>query len=320
MPQLAILDDYQDAAFSFADWSAVGERMEIVRFTDHEADFDRLVARLIHFEVITTVRERTPLPRRLIEALPNLKLIVTTGMFNRAIDLDACEERGIYVCGTSSPSDSTSELTWAIILALARKIVKTSHDMTAGKWGTTVGLDLNGLRLGLVGLGRIGGQVATVGKIFEMDVVAWSSNLSDARCHELGVKRVSREELFGTSDFISLHMVLSERTRGMIGASDFARMKPSSFFVNTSRGQLIDQDALLGALSCNSIAGAGLDVFDIEPLAPDHPLRSLENALLLPHIGYVTERQYKMYYEQTVENVLAFMDGRRLRPLGRPET
>ena len=320
MLRLALLDDYTGAAQTYGDWSALEGRVEITSFQDHESDLDRLVERLEPFDAISTVRERTPFPRALIERLPRLKLLATTGTFNRTFDLDAANERGIHVCGTTSLWDSTAELTWGLILSLARQIPKQNHDLHEGAWQTTVGLDLRGKRLGLIGLGKIGAQVAAVGKVFGMDVVAWSANLTEERCGEVGVSKVTKEELFETSDFVSIHMVLSERSRRMIGASDFARMKKTGYFINTSRGALIDEQALVDALQRGLFAGAGLDVFETEPLEPNHPLRRLDNAILTAHVGYVTADQYRTYYAQTIENIAAFLEGERLRPLKRPAT
>jgi phosphoglycerate dehydrogenase-like enzyme len=318
--RLAILDDFQGVALDMANWLALKDRVDITVFHDAELNFEKLVERLQPFDLIATVRERTPFTRQLIARLPRLQLLVTTGMFNRSFDLVALGERNITTCGTTSSWVSTSEMTWALILALARNVHLENLAMRSGKWQTTVGAGLEGKRLGLIGLGKIATYVARIAKAFDMEVVAWSRNLNEARCKEVGVRLVDKAELFSSSDFISLHYVLTESTRHLITARDFEMMKPSAYFVNTSRGQLIDEMALVNVLQRRSIAGAGLDVYETEPLSPDHPLLLLNNVVLTPHLGYVTHDQYATYYTQTVENIVAFLDCNPIRQLRTPPT
>ncbi|MSQ57526.1 MAG: D-2-hydroxyacid dehydrogenase family protein [Limnohabitans sp.] len=320
MSRLAILDDFQGVALDMADWRELEGRVEITVFHEAELNFEKLVERLLPFDFISTVRERTPFPRQLIDRLPRLRLLATTGMFNRSFDLVALGERKITVCGTTSSWVSTSEMTWALILALAKNVHLENLAMRNGQWQTTIGAGLEGKRLGIIGLGKIGAHVARIAQAFHMEVVAWSRNLNEARCKEVGVRLVNRAELFSSSDFISLHYVLTESTRYLITANDFEMMKPSAFFVNTSRGQLIDEMALVDVLRRHAIAGAGLDVYETEPLLPDHPLLQLSNVVLTPHLGYVTHEQFATYYTQTIENILAFLDGNLIRLLRTPPT
>jgi phosphoglycerate dehydrogenase-like enzyme len=313
--RIAVLDDYQSVAAAFTDWSKVPEPVEVVEFHDHVDDEDALVARLQPFDVVLAMRERTAFPRSVLERLPNLKLLVTTGMRNKAIDIAAANERGITVCGTGSQATATAELTWALILATMRHIPQEDASVRVGGWQHTVGGDLAGARLGVVGLGRLGSRVATVGQAFGMDVVAWSQNLTDERAAEHGVTRVEREELFATADVVTVHLLWSKRTRGLIGADDFARMKPTSVFINTSRGPIVQQRALIDALDQNRIAGAGIDVYDREPLPLDDPMRSLPRTVLTPHLGYVTRGTYEVFYGEAVEDVAAFVAGAPIRVL-----
>ena len=313
--RLAVLDDYQRVARRYASWSALEQRVELTVFHDTLHDLDALVARLEPFDIIATMRERTPFPRALLERLPNLKLLTTTGMRNRAFDLETARARGIIISGTQSTYDSTTELTFGLILAFARDLVGEHLSVRGGGWQVGVGVGLRGRALGLVGLGKIGLEVAALARLIGMEVIAWSPNLTAERCTPHGVALAGRAELFERADVVSLHMVLSPRTEGLIGHDDFARMKPSAFFVNTSRGPLIDQAALVEALRAGRLAGAGLDVFDEEPLSPDAPIRSCPRLLMTPHIGYVTDEHYRMFYTQTVENILAFLDGTPIRPL-----
>ena len=303
-----------------ADWRELEDRVEITVFREAELDFDKLIERLLPFDLIATVRERTPFPRQLIDRLPRLQLLATTGMFNRSFDLVALGERQITACGTASSWVSTGEMTWALILTLARSVHIENLAIRNGQWQTTVGAGLEGKRLGLIGLGTIGSHVARIAKAFDMEVVAWSRHLNEARCKEVGVRLVDKAELFSSSDFISLHYVLSESTHHLIAANDFAMMKPSAYFVNTSRGHLIDEMALVDVLQRHAIAGAGLDVYETEPLSPDHPLLQLSNVVLTPHLGYVTHDQYATYYAQTIENILAFLNGNPTRLLRTPPT
>jgi len=313
--QLAILDDYQGVALTYANWAPIRKACDITVFSDTLHDREALVARLQPFEIICTNRERTPLPAGLIERLPNLRLINTTGMHNHAIATDFARSREIAVCGTRSDPDSTAELTWGMIFALMRNLCAEDASMKAGGWQVTVGHGLTGRTLGVLGLANIGKQVARVGKLFGMRVIAWSSNLTQERCDDVGVEFVDKATLFTQSDVLTIHIRLSERTRHLVGASDLAQMKPSAFLVNTSRGPIIEEDALLDVLRREALAGVALDVYDIEPLPSEHPLRTMPRTLLLPHVGYVTDGMYRWYWPQTVENVIAWLNGEVIRPL-----
>jgi phosphoglycerate dehydrogenase-like enzyme len=313
--RIAILDDYQGVALSMADWSPLLERAEVDSFRDHVEGEDDLADRLTPYDVVVVMRERTPLPAAVIERLPRLRLIVTTGRRNPVVDVEAARRRGIPVCGTRSLASAPVELTWALILGLARNLVTEARNVAAGRWQTTVGTDLAGRRLGVVGLGRLGGAVATVGLAFGMDVVAWSANLTAERAAEVGVTPVPFDTLLATSDVVTIHQVLSERTRGLVGARELGLMRPGALLVNTSRGPVVDTDALLQALESGTLGGAGLDVFDQEPLPADHPLRSAPRTLLTPHLGYVTEGVYRTFFGDVVEDVLAFLTGEPVRVL-----
>ena len=315
MHRIAVLDDYQSVAARFADWSDVPGPVDVVEFSDHLDDDDALVERLTPFDVVVAMRERTPFPRSLLERLPNLRLLVTTGKRNAAIDVAAAAERGVTVCGTASHAAGPVELTWALILAVARHVPEEDASVRAGGWQETVGTDLAGATLGVLGLGRLGERVARIGQAFDMDVVAWSQNLTDERAAEVGVRRVGKDELFATADVLTVHLVLSDRTRGLVGRDELAAMKSSAILVNTSRGPIVDEAALLEALHSCRIAGAGLDVFDAEPLATDHPLRSAPRTVLTPHLGYVTEQTYEIFFREAVEDVAAFVAGRPIRVL-----
>jgi phosphoglycerate dehydrogenase-like enzyme len=313
MHRIAVLDDYQSVASNFADWSKVPEPVQVVEFHDHVDDEDALVARLEPFDVVIAMRERTPFRREVLARLPNLRLLVTTGMRNKSIDVEAAQERGITVCGTGSHPTATPELTWGLILATLRHIPQEDASVRAGGWQQTIGGDLAGHTLGVVGLGRIGSQVAKVGQAFGMDVVAWSQNLTDERAAEHGVRRVEKDELFATADVVTVHLLWSKRTRGLIGADDFALMKHTAVFINTSRGPIVDEAAMITALREGTIAGAGIDVYDQEPLPRDHPLRELRRAVLTPHLGYVTRGTYEVFYGEAVEDVAAFLAGEPIR-------
>jgi phosphoglycerate dehydrogenase-like enzyme len=316
MPRVAILDDYQGVALKMADWSVLPTDYQVQSFNDHLTELDALVQRLRDFEIITCMRERTPFGRDLLQRLPNLRLLVTTGMRNAAIDLKAATDLGILVCGTAGGPDAPpAELTWGLILALVRHIPREDVDTRAGHWGTTVGMSLENKVLGILGLGRLGGKVAKVGVAFEMSVIAWSQNLTSDRAAQHGATLVSKDELFARSDILSIHVQLSARTRGLVGAHELGLMKPTAYLINTARGPIVDEAALIQALQARTIAGAGLDVFDQEPLPPKHPLTLLDNTLLVPHIGYVTEDQYRVRYRDTVENVAAYLKGAPLRVL-----
>jgi phosphoglycerate dehydrogenase-like enzyme len=313
--RVAILDDYQGVALHMANWDALSAETEIQVFRDHLADQSAVEARLANFEVVVAMRERTPFPSGLIERLPRLRLLVTTGMRNASIDLQAAKDCGVVVCGTEGLPYPTAELTWGLILALARHIPREDHATRAGQWQVSMGMGLRGKVLGVIGLGRLGSQVAAVGKALQMSVLAWSQNLTAERAAQCNAALVSQEELLSQSDIVSLHLVLSERTRGLIGARQLGLMKPTAYLVNTSRGPLVDESALVQALQKGTIAGAGLDVFDEEPLPRDHVLRTLPNTVITPHLGYVTEETYRVFYSQAVEDIQAFLQGKPLRVL-----
>lgn len=313
----AILDDYQQVALKIADWSTITEKVEIESFSQHFYDENELVDYIRDAEIVIVMRERTPFGVTLFEKLPKLKLLITSGMRNTSIDLVAAAAHGVTVCGTASSSEPPTELTWALILNLGRNIMKENTDLRSnGLWQSTVGSDLYGKRLGLLGLGKIGGQMATIAKAFGMDIIAWSQNLTKEQTDQLGVQLASsKEELLETSDYVSIHLVLSDRTRGLISEKDLQLMKSTAYLVNTSRAAIVDQQALIKALHENWIAGAGLDVFDIEPLPLDHPFRTMPNVLATPHLGYVTERNYTTYYQEAIEDIQAYLDGRVIRSL-----
>src|SRR3954449_13124908 len=313
MTRIAVLDDYQYVAAAYADWSRLPGPVEVVEFADHVDDHDTLVRRLQPFDVIVAMRERTPFPRSLLERLPNLRLLVTTGARNPSIDVAAADERGIPVCGTGAHPPGTAELTWALILAVARNLPQEDASVRAGGWQQTIGLDLAGATLGVIGLGRLGSRVARIGQAFEMDVVGWSANLTDERAAEVGVRRVSKEELLSTADVVTIHLQLSDRTRGLIGREELSRMKPTAILVNTSRGPIVDEHALVEALRGGAIHGAGIDVFDQEPLPRHHPLREMRRAVLTPHLGYVTEKTYEVFYRDAVDDVAAWLAGEPIR-------
>ncbi len=312
-PRIAILDDYQRVASAFGDWDRLRERADVTVFSDHLVDDGALVERLAPFAVLVLMRERTRFPRSVLEGLPNLRLIATSGMWNAAVDLHACEERGIIVSGTHSGGGGTAQVTMALLLALAQQITVVDRDVREGRWQTGVGEELAGKTIGLLGLGRIGAKVARLTQAFDMRTIAWSANLTDEHAAACGAERVERDELFARSDFVSVHLVLSGRTRGLIGASEFGLMKPSAYLINTSRGPIVDESVLIDALETRRIAGAGLDVFSVEPLPLDHPLRRLPNTVLTPHIGYVSRESYAVYYKQMREDVEAWLDGAPIR-------
>ena len=312
-PRVAVLDDYQQAARSFGSWDRLDSRAELTVFSDHLADEDALAARLAPFAAVVLMRERTPFPRSLLDRLPNLRLIATSGMWNASVDLVACEERGIVVSGTQTGGGGTAQVTWALILALAQQITVVDRDIREGRWQTGIGEEVAGKTLGLLGLGRVGAKVARAAAAFEMDVIAWSANMTAERAAACGAQRVERDELFARADFVSVHLVLSPRTRGLIGPRELALMKPTAFLLNTSRGPIVDEAALIDVLQQRRIAGAGLDVFDVEPLPLDHPLRRLPNTVLTPHIGYVSRESYAVFYGQMLEDVEAWLDGVPIR-------
>jgi phosphoglycerate dehydrogenase-like enzyme len=313
MTKIAVLDDYQDVALASAEWSAVRARAEVTVFHDHLADPDRVAERLRPFDAVCVMRERTPLTRTILERLDRLRLICSTGPRNASIDLACTRERGVVVCHTGYSPHGAMELTWALILAAARHLPVECRSLQSGGWQRTVGTDLKGRTLGIIGLGNIGRSIARVALAFEMNVLAWSENLTAETAQAAGARRVDKATLLRESDFVSLHLVLSHRSRGILGAAEMAQMKPSAWLVNTSRGPLVDETALVDALRRRAIAGAALDVFDTEPLPPGHPLRILDNVLATPHLGFVTQTAYDIFYRDTVENILAWLDGTPIR-------
>ncbi|MFM0133726.1 D-2-hydroxyacid dehydrogenase family protein [Paraburkholderia sediminicola] len=306
--KVAVLDDYQNVALSVADWSPLKNLAEVTVFNDHVADIGSLIQRLQPFDVVCVMRERTPLSRVVIEGLPNLKLIASTGPGNVSIDQEAAAERGIEIRHTGYSSTPTIEMTWALILAMARNIPLENQSVRQGGWQLSLGEELAGKTLGLLGLGHIGSAVGIIGRAFRMNVIAWSENLTEERAAEKGVQRVSKDVLFSTADFLSIHVRFSERTRGLVGATELALMKPTSRLINTSRGAIVDNAALLRALTTGQIAGAALDVYDVEPLDNPHPLRELPNVLATPHIGYVSKELYRTFYGDTVRNIVQWLD------------
>jgi phosphoglycerate dehydrogenase-like enzyme len=315
--KIAILDDYQQVAKKAVDWSSLPQGSEVDSFAEHVAG-DELVRRLQPYDVIVAMRERTPFREPLINALPNLRLLISTGGRNASIDIAACERRGIAVAsaeGARNASGSTSEVAWALILALFKRVIPSSDALRAGEWQTVTSESLAGKVLGLVGLGRLGTFAARAGQAFGMEVIAWSPNLTDERAAAVSVRRVSKEALFAEADVISVHMVLSDRSRGIVGAQEIAGMKRSAYLVNTSRGPLIDEKALMSALQERRIAGAGLDVFWEEPLPKEHPIRRLDNVVLTPHLGYVTDDNLKAFYTSALKNVNTWLAGGTLPKL-----
>ncbi|MFF3145637.1 D-2-hydroxyacid dehydrogenase family protein [Streptomyces sp. NPDC057927] len=314
----AVLDDFQNVASACADWSTLSDRVEVVSFAEHFATEDELAAALADFDFVVTLRERVPFPDSLLNRLPRLKLLIASGMRNSVIDYAAAKAGGVTVCGTQSSSTPPVELTWALLLGLARGIVQENNALRdGGPWQSTVGADLHSRTLGLLGLGKIGSRVAQVGLAFGMEVTAWSRHLTKERAEEVGVELASsKEELLASSDFISVHLALSDRTRGLLGAAELALLKPTAYLINTSRSAIVDQEALLAALHEGRIAGAGVDVFDVEPLPGNHPMRTAPRLLATPHLGYVSRANYARYYGQALEDIQAYLDGDPVRVLG----
>jgi phosphoglycerate dehydrogenase-like enzyme len=315
MTRVAILDDYQDVALAMAEWRNLGPEVTVEAFHERLGGEDALVKRLADFEVIVAMRERTQLPRSVLERLPKLKLLVTTGMRNVAIDAKAAAELGIVVSGTGLLTPPTAELTWGLILALARHIPEEAQHMRSGGWQTTVGVGLNEKVLGVLGLGKLGSEVAKVGRAFQMEVIAWSQNLTEEHASSMGARRVEKDELFQRADFVTIHLILSKRTRGLVTARELALMKPEAYLINTSRGPIVEERALIDVLTNRKIAGAALDVFDEEPLPDEHPLRKLDNVVLTPHLGYVTVENYRKAYSEAVEDIRAFVAGHPIRTI-----
>ena len=316
MLRCAVLDDYQNVARKFGDWNKLKGRVEPHVLTEHIADRERLVSEIADAEIVIIMRERTPFDRALIERLPRLKLLVTTGARNASIDLKAAAERGIVVCGTEGSPGPTAELTWGLIFSLMRGVPAEAQNFRAGgkQWQLTVGREASGRRLGVIGLGRLGSRVARAGLAFGMKVSAWSQNLTVERCDEAGVEYAGTlDALLQSSDIVTIHLVLSDRTRGLLGTRELGLMKPGALLINTSRGPIVDEPALVAALQEKRIAGAGIDVFDKEPLPAGHPFRRLDNVVATPHLGYVTEESYQLFYGQAVDDIAAWIDGKPVR-------
>lgn len=312
--KIAILDDYQNVALGYADWSPVTRDAEIKVFNAPFKSQDEVISALQGFTVVAGMRERTAFPRAVIDALPDLKLLITTGAKNASFDVKAANERGVTVCGTAGVGAPTTGIVFGLLLELTRRIDFENARMKAGEpWQVTIGRDLEGMTLGVVGLGKLGARAAAVGKAFGMNVIAWSQNLTPEKAKAGGADYVSREDLFSRADAVTIHLVLSDRSRGLIGAADIGRMKKDAYLINTARAPIVDQAALLKALREKKIAGAGLDVFDVEPLPVDHPYRKLDNVVLTPHLGYVSEQQYRKFYTDIVEDIRAFLDGKPVR-------
>jgi phosphoglycerate dehydrogenase-like enzyme len=308
--RIAILDDYQNVALSMADWSALDGRATVTVFNDHLESTDAVVARLQPFEIVCVMRERTPMTRAIIERLPKLRVIASTGLRNASIDLEAAAERGVQTLNTGYSSAPTIEMTWALILASSRNLIEENAALRSGEWQRHVGDEIAGRTLGLLGLGSIGREVARIGKAFGMTVIAWSQNLPADQAADAGAVKVPKDDLFRRADIVSIHLVLSGRTRGLVGAAEFALMKPTAWLVNTSRGPIVVEADLLDALKTGKIAGAAIDVFDQEPLPLDHPFRSLPNLLATPHIGYVSRALYERFYQDTVSNIVQWLDSK----------
>ena len=315
MSRIAVLDDYQGVAFEHGDWSRLRAAHQVVAFRRHLGNEDQVAEALQQIDFVCVMRERTPFPRSLLARLPRLKLLVTSGAKNAAIDMAAARELGITVCGTRSPGHAASELAFGLILALARQITEEDRQMRSGGWQSTIGSDLHGQTLGILGLGRHGANLARYGQAFGMRVIAWSQNLTREHCQELGVEYADKMGLFRESDFITIHLKVGQRNRGLVGGEEFSLMKPSAYIVNTSRGPIVEEQALLKALQGGVIAGAGIDVYDREPLPADHPLRSAPGAILTSHVGYVTRQTYDVFYSETVECIEAYLDGEPVRVL-----
>lgn len=311
--RIALLDDYQDIAMGLADWASLPAGTEVVPFHDHLFDETAIAARLRGFDAVIALRERTPFPRSLLARLPDLKLLITAAMRNAVIDVPAARDHGILVCGTGGVASPTSELAWGLIIALARHIPTEFASVLSGGWQTKLGVGLEGRTLGIIGLGNLGGRMAAIAHAFDMNVIAWSQNLTAERAEAHGATLVTKEELLAQSDFVTIHLVLSDRTKGLISTRELSQMKPTAYLVNTSRGPIVDENALAAALRAHTIAGAGIDVFDIEPLPAQHPYLRLDNILVTPHIGYVTEERIGIAYRDAVEDVKAYLAGSPIR-------
>ncbi len=314
MLRAAILDDYQNVALKLADWSPVAKDVDITVFDKPFAGPDEAIKALQGFAIIVGMRERTPFPRKVIEALPDLKLLITTGARNNSFDVKAAAERGIPVCGTGGFGNPTASIAIGLMLELTRYIGFENARMKSGApWQITMGQDVEGMTLGTLGLGKLGQRVATIAKALGMKIIAWSPNLTPEKAKEAGVDYIAKDDLFRNADVLTIHVVLGDRSRGLVGARELALMKKTAYLVNTSRGPIVDEKALIAALTSKSIAGAGLDVFDVEPLPLDHPFRKMDNVVLTPHLGYVSERNYRVLYTGVVEDIRAWLDGKPIR-------
>jgi phosphoglycerate dehydrogenase-like enzyme len=314
MVRAAILDDYQNIAMKMADWSAIAKDVEIKVFNKPFTSQDEVIKSLQGFAIVVGMRERTAFPRKVIEALPELKLLITTGARNNSFDVKACSERGVTVCGTGSFGSPTTGIAFGLMLELTRRIGFENARLKAGApWQTTIGRDLDGLMLGVLGLGKLGQRSAAVGKAFGMKTIAWSQNLTEEKAKACGADCVSREDLFRNSDIVTIHVVLSDRSRGLVGQKELGLMKKTAYLINTSRGPIVDEKALIAALQNKAIAGAGLDVFDVEPLPLDHPFRKMDNVVITPHLGYVSEQNYRKYFPDVVEDIRAWINGKPVR-------
>ncbi|MGB7003700.1 MAG: D-2-hydroxyacid dehydrogenase family protein [Pseudolabrys sp.] len=314
MFRAAVLDDYQNVALTFADWSPITRDVEVKVFDKPFANQAEVIKALQGFAIIVGMRERTPFPRKVIEALPDLKLLITTGARNNSFDVKACSERGITVCGTGVVGSPTTGIAFGLMLELTRRVGFENARLKAGApWQVTIGRDLEGLTLGILGLGKLGQRSATVGKAFGMKTIAWSQNLTPEKAQAGGAELVTKEDLFRSADVVTIHLVLSDRSRGLVGAKELGLMKKTSYLVNTSRGPIVDEKALIAILQSKSIAAAGLDVFDVEPLPLDHPFRKMDNVVITPHLGYISEQNYRKYFPDIVEDIRAWLDGKPVR-------
>ncbi|MGB7717199.1 MAG: D-2-hydroxyacid dehydrogenase family protein [Pseudolabrys sp.] len=314
MVRAAVLDDYQNVGLTFADWSPITRDVEVKVFDKPFANQAEVIKALQGFAIIVGMRERTPFPRKVIEALPNLKLLITTGARNNSFDVKACSERGITVCGTGVVGSPTTGIAFGLMLELTRRVGFENARLKAGApWQVTIGRDLEGLTLGILGLGKLGQRSATVGKAFGMKTIAWSQNLTPEKAQAGGAELVTKEDLFRSADVVTIHLILSDRSRGLVGAKELGLMKKTSYLVNTSRAPIVDEKALIATLQSKSIAGAGLDVFDVEPLPLDHPFRKMDNVVITPHLGYVSEQNYRKYFPDIVEDIRAWLDGKPVR-------
>ncbi|TCK39380.1 lactate dehydrogenase-like 2-hydroxyacid dehydrogenase [Paraburkholderia sp. BL8N3] len=313
--KVALLDDYQNVAMRMADWASLGDRATVTAFPDHLDDIDALAQRLEPFDAVVLMRERTKVPRELIARLPRLRLLITAAMWNASVDIDAATAHGVQVCGTDDLPTPAAEMALGLMLALARSIPQEERAIREGRWQTTLGVGLHGKTLGVIGLGNLGRQMAGYGTVLGMKVLAWSQRLTPEAAREAGAERVELDALLRESDVVSIHLKLADRTRGLIGERELALMKPGAYLVNTARGPIVDERALVAVLANHRIGGAALDVFDVEPMQAEHPFLALDNVVLAPHVGYVTEENYRLIYRGALEDIVAFLDGRPVRAL-----